>query len=257
MMTMPEFEVIGIVKSKPLPFTRKTAKNLKKHLKKVGWRFGWLLFWQQTIQILGYTISVLLPGHRDQILPAWQISRKYNIPIHRISDINNPSVTELLHKLEPDIIVSAYFNQIIKEPVIELPKVGILNIHPGWLPAYRGAMAYFWVLKNGSEKAGVSIHWIDKGIDTGKLVARRQIKISKGMTQQKVLIFTAVTGSLLLQRIARLLLTGQQPTAIGTENEPEQYYSMPGEKEFDEYFKHRRFFRIRDLVSFMLRRKNK
>ena len=115
-----------------------------------------------------------MPGHRDQILPAWQISRKYNIPIHRISDINNPSVTELLHKLEPDIIVSAYFNQIIKEPVIELPKVGILNIHPGWLPAYRGAMAYFWVLKNGSEKAGVSIHWIDKGIDTGKLVPINQ-----------------------------------------------------------------------------------
>ena len=87
-------------------------------------------------------------------------------------DINHPTVINLIQDLKPDIIVSAYFNQIIKEPVIDLPKFGILNIHPGWLPAYRGAMAYFWVLKNGSEKAGVSIHWIDKGIDTGELVSR-------------------------------------------------------------------------------------
>ncbi|TDJ16956.1 MAG: hypothetical protein E2O62_05945 [Gammaproteobacteria bacterium] len=76
------------------------------------------------------------------------------------------------------------------------------------------------------------------------------------MTQQKMLIFTAVIGSILLQRIAKLLLTGQKLHAISVKGEPEQYYSLPGEKEFDDYFKHRRFFRIRDLISFLLRRKN-
>lgn len=253
---MPEFEIIGIIKSKPLPLTRKTAKDLKKHLKNIGWRFGWLLFWQQTIQFLGYVINILLPGDGDRILPVWKISREYGIPVKHVHDINHPTVINLIQDLKPDIIVSAYFNQIIKEPVIDLPKFGILNIHPGWLPAYRGAMAYFWVLKNGSEKAGVSIHWIDKGIDTGELVSRREFKIKNGMTQQKVLIFTAVIGSILLQRIAKLLLTGQKLHAISVKGEPEQYYSLPGEKEFDDYFKHRRFFRIRDLVSFLLRRKN-
>ena len=172
MFTMPEFEIIGIIKSKPLPFTRKTAKDLKKQLKNIGWRFGWLLFWQQTIQFLGYVINILLPGDGDRILPVWKISREYGIPVKHVHDINHPTVINLIQDLKPDIIVSAYFNQIIKEPVIDLPKFGILNIHPGWLPAYRGAMAYFWVLKNGSEKAGVSIHWIDKGIDTGELVSR-------------------------------------------------------------------------------------
>jgi hypothetical protein len=169
MLTMPEFEIIGIIKSKPLPLTLKTAKDLKKHLKKIGWRFGFLLFWQQVIQILGYVISILLPGDRGRVLPVWKISRIYDIPVKRVSDINQPAVVKLLEDLKPDIIVSAYFNQIIKEPIIELPRLGILNIHPGWPPAYRGAMAYFWVLKNGSETAGVSVHWIDKGTDTGEI----------------------------------------------------------------------------------------
>ncbi|MFT5425667.1 MAG: methionyl-tRNA formyltransferase [Gammaproteobacteria bacterium] len=198
-----------------------------------------------------------MPGDRGRVLPVWKISRIYDIPVKRVSDINQPAVVKLLEDLKPDIIVSAYFNQIIKEPIIELPRLGILNIHPGWLPAYRGAMAYFWVLKNGSETAGVSVHWIDKGTDTGEIVARRQIKIEKGMTQQKVLILTAVTGSILLQRIAKLILTGQKPNGISVKDEQSQYYSVPGEKEFNEYFNQQRFFRIRDVISFLLRRKNK
>ncbi|MGK0298116.1 MAG: hypothetical protein ACI9XC_001734 [Gammaproteobacteria bacterium] len=77
------------------------------------------------------------------------------------------------------------------------------------------------------------------------------------MTQQKALVYTAIIGSVLLQRIAKLLLTGNIPVPIIDKNEPAKYYSMPGEKEFDEYFKHKRFFRIRDVISFLLRRKNK
>ncbi|MGK0298115.1 MAG: methionyl-tRNA formyltransferase [Gammaproteobacteria bacterium] len=87
-----------------------------------------------------------------------------------MSNINHSSVIRLIQDIKPDLIVSAYFNQIIKEPIINLPRLGILNMHPGWLPAYRGVMAYFWVLKNGSDEAGVSIHWIGKGIDAGELV---------------------------------------------------------------------------------------
>ncbi|NKB36004.1 MAG: hypothetical protein GKR93_02385 [Gammaproteobacteria bacterium] len=257
MTEMDELEIVGVVKSKPLRLSRKTAKHLRKHLSHIGWRFGFLLFWQQIIQMLGYTASILLPDKPGKILPVWKIGQKHQIPVHRVADVNHPDTLKVIEALQPDIIVSAYFNQIIRQDLIAIPATGILNIHPGWLPAYRGVMAYFWVLKNGSEKAGVSVHWIDKGIDTGELVARHGFRIREGMTQQKVLIHTAVIGSVLLERIARLILKGQKLKAISIEDEEVQYYSMPTGDEFDEYFKSRRFFRIRDMFGFLFLRRNK
>ena len=82
-----------------------------------------------------------------------------------------------MRQCQPDVLVSAYFSQILKSEIIQLPRFGVLNIHPGWLPAYRGAMAYFWVLHNGSDPGGVSVHWIDEGIDTGEILERRFFRI--------------------------------------------------------------------------------
>ena len=250
---MPEFELLCVVKSEQLTLTRGSAKKIKKYFKKVGWRFGWLLLWQQLIQIIGYAVNLILPGRENRIRPAWNIGKRYHIPVRHYHDINDAAAVKYIKDLKPDLIVSAYFNQILKEAIINIPLYGTLNIHPGWLPAYRGAMAYFWVLKNGSDSAGVSIHWIDKGIDTGMLISRRKFTITAKMTQQKVLVLTAVIGVKLLQRVARTLLAGDTPVAITSETAGHHYYSVPGEKDFDEYFKRRRFFRIRELLSFLFR----
>jgi len=128
-----------------------------------------------------------------------------------------------------------------------------LNVHPGWLPVYRGAMAYFWVLRQGDESAGVSVHWIDEGVDTGSLVARRSFVIKPGMTQQRVLTITAIIGARLLKRIGQKLLSGQMPDTIKVNIQKASYYPMPDSDDFNEYFKTRRFFRIRDLLRYILK----
>ncbi len=253
---MPEFEIVGLVKSKPLKFTRAGARKIRKHLKKVGWRFGWLLFWQQMIQGAGYLITLLIPYRKGRLLPAWSLAKDRNIPVNTCLDINDPNTIRFINNLKPDLIISAYFNQILKPPIIAIPEHGILNVHPGWLPVYRGVMAYFWVLKNSHESAGVSVHWIDEGIDTGSLVARRSFVIKPGMTQQRVLTITAIIGARLLNRIGAKLLSGQNPETISVDNEMASYYPMPGSDDFNEYFKTKRFFRIRDLLSTMLKIKH-
>ncbi len=250
---MPEFEIVGLVKSQPLKFTRAGARKIRKHLNSVGWRFGWLLLWQQIVQSLGFLINLVVPYKKDRLLPAWSLAKDKCIPLHKCKNINDPDSIHFIKMHEPDLIVSAYFNQILKPPIISIPRFGILNVHPGWLPAYRGAMAYFWVLKNGSESAGVSVHWIDEGIDTGALVARRSFLIKPGMTQQRVLTITAVIGARLLKRIGKKLLPGKMPETITIENEKTTYYPMPGSSDFDEYFENIRYFRIRDLLSHILR----
>ncbi len=253
LLNMPEFEIVTLVKSQPLTFTAAGARKIRRHLKKMGWQFAWLLFWQQTIQGFGYLINLIFHFNRRQLLPAWLLAKERDVPIIKCTSINDPNVVRLIKELNPDLIISAYFNQILKPDIIAIPKQGILNVHPGWLPAYRGAMTYFWVLKNGSDSAGVSVHWIDEGVDTGDVVARRSFTIKPGMTQQHVLSITAVIGARLLKRIGAKLLSGTTPETIAVDTQNASYYPLPGSDEFHDYFRSRRFFRIRDLLRYILR----
>ncbi|MCG8689548.1 MAG: hypothetical protein MI892_32040 [Desulfobacterales bacterium] len=251
------FEFKGIVKARALPFSRKGARQLKRNLKKTGWQFGWLMVWQQLVQSFAFLINNLLPQRRKRLLPAWMIARKKGIPVHYSDNVNDETCRNFIESFKPDLVISAYFNQILKKEAIAIPKIGILNIHPGWLPAYRGAMCYFWVLKNGEQKGGVSVHWIDEGIDTGELLAREQFEIKEGWTQQKVLESTAVIGAKLIKEVARKLQHGETPKALSEiDSEQADYFPMPKRADFKDYFSNKRFFRIRDIFRlFMKKRK--
>lgn len=255
LMEYPEFEIVGIVKAKTIPMSRKGADKLRKHLRKVGWRFGWLLLWQQILQGVGFALTSVIPFLKNRLSPAWILARTHNIPVLFCRNINSKRSVSFIREHEPDVIISAYFNQILKSTVISIPKQGVLNVHPGWLPAYRGAMCYFWVLKNGEEKAGVSVHWIDEGIDTGEVLARKSFLIRKGDTQLQVLIRTAEIGARLLKLIGRRLQHGKQVKPLPEPETPPAYYPMPGSTDFDNYFRGRRFFRIRNLFSFLFRQR--
>ena len=196
----------------------------------------------------------MVPGLRNRLLPAWRIARERNIPLHRCDNINDAATSEFIRSCEPDLLVSAYFSQILGAEVIQLPRLGVLNIHPGWLPSYRGAMSYFWVLHNRSERGGVTVHWIDEGVDTGQILARRSFPIRAKATQETVLTMTAVIGARLLRRVIRQLRNGQ-PVAIpvaDTADSHENYYPMPGDCEFASYFRQHRFFRIRDVLGLIV-----
>jgi len=246
----PQLEIVGVIKAKPMPFTKKGVKALKTHLKKVGWRFGWLLFWQRCVQGLFFLLSLCLPSKKGSLQAAWKLAKEYNIPLLKCKHINDDQSVEFIQACQPDLIISAYFNQILKAHVLALPKLGVLNIHPGWLPAYKGAMAYFWVLKAGEEQAGVTIHWMDEGIDTGKIVARKPIIIEQGMTQQKVLALTATEGAQMVNMLLQNLSQGDtiEPIKIN-EQEQSNYHSMPNNDDFKDYFSTNRFFRIRDTLK--------
>ena len=95
------------------------------------------------------------------------------------------------------------------------------------------------------------MHWIDAGIDTGALLARRKFPLNKRSTQERVVYCAAVIGSRLVQRIARVLQEERMPQEIDTSAEPEAYCSMPQRREFLRYRQRRRFFRLRDLIRFV------
>ncbi len=76
----------------------------------------------------------------------------------------------------PELVVSSGFEHIVPKEVIEIPRKGIVNLHPSYLPYNRGAHPYIWPLIDDTP-AGVSVHFMDEGLDTGPLVARKEVRV--------------------------------------------------------------------------------
>ena len=89
----------------------------------------------------------------------------------QVPHINHSQVLELAQKLKPDLIC-VFGTSLIRGPLLEAGRLGMVNLHGGLSPEYRGADCSFWALYNGEpEKLGCSLHYIDSGIDTGGLIA--------------------------------------------------------------------------------------
>lgn len=88
----------------------------------------------------------------------------------------------VLKEINPDLIVVVAYGQILPEEILDLPKYGCINVHGSLLPEYRGAAPMQWCLLNGEKKTGVTTMMMDKGLDTGDMLLKREIEISENET---------------------------------------------------------------------------
>ena len=95
------------------------------------------------------------------------------VPFLVEENVNREDFLETLRDVQVDLNVSMSFNQILKRPIMELAPKGFINCHAGALPFYRGRNVLNWVLINGEERFGVTVHHIDEGIDTGDIIKQR------------------------------------------------------------------------------------
>ena len=105
--------------------------------------------------------------------------------IIRAKVLRKPEGIQWMKDLKPDMIVCAFFQYILKKPIIEIPTHGCINLHPSYLPINRGGQPNEWPIIDGS-KAGVVIHYIDEGIYTGPIIARRIIPVTWTDTGESV-----------------------------------------------------------------------
>jgi len=92
------------------------------------------------------------------------------IPVLRTRDINNSESKAFVQGCKPDILLSAYFNQLVGPDLLALPPHGCVNIHPGKLPEFKGVDPVFHALLRGAEQVGVTVHLQDQGFDTGPVL---------------------------------------------------------------------------------------
>ena len=142
------------------------------HRRWSGWAFLRYL-------VVNFAVLPMLVGRFRMNRPGIaELAARYGIPLVSLKDINRPGTVHRIASFEPDLIVSAFFDQILQAEIIATPKIGVINVHPGLLPQNRGPFPSFWALHDGETSSGASIHWItDTTIDTGALIARRNIPI--------------------------------------------------------------------------------
>lgn len=105
------------------------------------------------------------------------VAKKNSIPYSIVSEINSPSSLSLIRAECPDLIFSAHFQQLLRKELLNIPKIGCINLHPSLLPKYRGMSPQHWPIINGDHETGVSIHFTNEGVDTGNLVAQKKLTI--------------------------------------------------------------------------------
>ncbi|MDD4923282.1 MAG: methionyl-tRNA formyltransferase [Dehalococcoidales bacterium] len=109
--------------------------------------------------------------------PVKQSALSLGLKIVQPDSLKKEETLDELAVLKPDVVVVAAFGQILTKSVLDLPKYGCINIHPSLLPKYRGAVPVAASILNGDSFAGVSIMLMDKGLDTGPILAQAQIPV--------------------------------------------------------------------------------
>jgi methionyl-tRNA formyltransferase len=111
----------------------------------------------------------------DGLQGLTQTAQKQGIPDFEPASPNKPQFVEALRQLEPDLFIAAGYALILKEKVLAVPRLLAANFHASLLPAYQGKHPVFWALRGGERWAGLTVHAMDLGIDTGDILY--QVKV--------------------------------------------------------------------------------
>lgn len=155
--------------------------------------------------------------------------------------INQHESVGIIKSYKPDLLISILGNQIFKSPIINLAPKGCLNLHTALLPKYRGLMPTFWVMKNDEKYTGVSVFFVDEGIDSGPIVVQEKVEIGE-KTQEELIKYTKKLG---MDAIVKAVDLIEKDKVVLIENDESQksYYSFPTREDVREFLaKGKRFF---------------
>jgi methionyl-tRNA formyltransferase len=106
-----------------------------------------------------------------------ELAQAHGLSLHTPSDPSTPAFVELIRSLAPDIIFSFYYRRILSRALLEIPRLGAINLHGSLLPKYRGRSPVNWVLVNGERETGVTLHYMVEKADAGDIIAQRAVPI--------------------------------------------------------------------------------
>lgn len=253
-----KFPVVGIIlsgydtkyKGKILSF----YQELIFFMRRMGWRYSiYMLLTAKLGVFIVYVWNILRRSMKKKIKikTFTEIAQEKGLPIYCSKDFNGKETLNFIKNINANIIVSAYNNQILKSRIINFPRYKTINIHPGYLPDFRGLDAPFETLYNRVEKAGVTIHYIDIKIDAGKIILQELLRIRKNDTLFSLNARLWMHGAKMLNKVFEMI----EDNAITSHRQrldkiKYPYKSYPEKKQVGEFIKQgRRFVKFKDIIN--------
>lgn len=119
--------------------------------------------------------------------------------------VRTPEFLDAIKELEPDLIVTAAYGRILTKDLLDVPRMGCINVHGSLLPKYRGAAPIQWALINGDSVTGITTIFMDEGMDTGDILLQKKIEITPNMSCQELYVKLEKLGAeTLLETIQKL-----------------------------------------------------
>lgn len=172
-----------------------------------------------------FEIAFIVPRYttRDPVLRAW--ADKLEVPFLPLSNVNSPESLNALAEFDASLFVSMSFDQILKKDFLALAPRGVINCHAGALPFYRGRNILNWALINDAREFGITVHYVDEGIDTGDIILQRKEPISDLDTYETLLNRAAILCADTLHSALREIATGTQRRMPQSAIHPVGFYS--------------------------------
>ena len=148
-------------------------------------------------------------GHKLAACPVKKLAVERGVPVYQFERLRNEEGLACLRALAPDIVVTAAFGQILSQALLDVPKMGTVNVHASLLPAYRGAAPINWCILNGETKTGVTTMLTDAGVDTGAMLLRRETDIGEVETAAELSARLSQLGAELLIETLKGYIAGE------------------------------------------------
>jgi methionyl-tRNA formyltransferase len=179
-----------------------------------------------------------IPSSTKKLLTFRELGAHYNIPVESLNEVRSDLALKKISDLNPDLVLSIRYGKIFGADFIKIPKLGVINLHSGKLPEYRGVLASFRAIMNGDPVLKTTLHYIDKpSIDTGAIIGHSEIPVNKDNSLLQHILELYPSASKLVIETIKDFARGIKPPAKSQPAAAASYYSFPDAEEFEEFEK--------------------
>lgn len=190
-------------------------------------------------------VALLVPGHPDlerparagvppTALPIAGVPRQRSsgtYPTFQIGQLNSTPTIELIESLQPDAIVVACYPRLISRAIRDIPRLTSINVHPSLLPAHRGPDPLFWIMRDGGDGCGLTVHELTDTVDAGDILAQQAVPYPDGARERELELLLASVGAELVGKVIAAHMTHDPPRQRQDERSA-SYESWPNLDDF-------------------------
>ncbi len=144
--------------------------------------------------------------------PVKEFAKEKNLKIYQPEKVKkNIEFIEEIKKLQPDVICVVAYGKILPKEILEIPKLGCINVHGSLLPQYRGAAPIQWAILNGDKETGITTMYMNEGMDTGDMILKEKVTIGEDETTGELWDRLSKIGGELLVKTLKEIEKGTAP----------------------------------------------